>query len=238
MNQHVAVFRDEQRAAERARDRPAASRRRPQRAWIDDRGTVFNQDVLGAIELGYMLDCAEAIVVAAIERKESRGAQFRTDYPERNDEEWLKHIDISLQRRARPRRCQLLAGHDHPVAARGAEVLMAAPTPRSEKAGTPLMAEAHDRPPEKFTLRLRRYDPESGEAALLGRAHDRARAAPLGARGRSSRRKRPLRRLDRHPLLLPRGDLRLVRRAHQRRSPALACHTHLDEAARSAPRTA
>jgi succinate dehydrogenase / fumarate reductase, flavoprotein subunit len=34
--------------------------------------------------------------VAAIERKESRGAQFRTDFPERNDEEWLKHIDISL----------------------------------------------------------------------------------------------------------------------------------------------
>ena len=57
---------------------------------------MFNQDVLGAIELGYMLDCAEAIVVAAIERKESRGAQFRTDFPERNDEEWLKHIDISL----------------------------------------------------------------------------------------------------------------------------------------------
>jgi succinate dehydrogenase / fumarate reductase flavoprotein subunit len=43
-----------------------------------------------------MLDCAQAIVVAAIERKESRGAQFRTDFPERNDEEWLKHIDISL----------------------------------------------------------------------------------------------------------------------------------------------
>ncbi len=42
-----------------------------------------------------MLDCAEAIVVAAIERKESRGAQFRTDFPERNDEEWLKHITIS-----------------------------------------------------------------------------------------------------------------------------------------------
>ncbi len=44
-----------------------------QSAYVDDRGTVFNQDVLGAIELGYMLDCAEAIVVAAIERKESRG---------------------------------------------------------------------------------------------------------------------------------------------------------------------
>ena len=43
-----------------------------------------------------MVDCAEATVVAAIERKESRGAQFRTDYPERNDQQWLKHIDITL----------------------------------------------------------------------------------------------------------------------------------------------
>src|SRR3954462_15408306 len=43
-----------------------------------------------------MLDCAESIVLAALERKESRGAQFRTDFPERNDDEWLKHITVSL----------------------------------------------------------------------------------------------------------------------------------------------
>jgi succinate dehydrogenase / fumarate reductase flavoprotein subunit len=94
MNRYCAVYRDEaglrtahevvRRLKEEAKD-----------AYIDDKGTVFNQDVLGAIELGYMLDCAEAIVVAALERKESRGAQYRIDYPERNDEEWLKHIDIS-----------------------------------------------------------------------------------------------------------------------------------------------
>jgi len=35
-------------------------------------------------------------VVAALERTESRGAQFRTDFPERNDAEWLRHIDISM----------------------------------------------------------------------------------------------------------------------------------------------
>jgi succinate dehydrogenase / fumarate reductase flavoprotein subunit len=94
MNRHVAVFRDEAglRAALEVVNRLKEQERT---AYIDDRGTVFNQDVLGAIELGYMLDCAEAIVVAAIERKESRGAQFRTDYPERNDDEWLKHIDLS-----------------------------------------------------------------------------------------------------------------------------------------------
>jgi succinate dehydrogenase / fumarate reductase flavoprotein subunit len=71
-------------------------------AAIDDRGTVFNQDVLGAIELDYLLVCAETTVVAAIERKESRGAQFRTDYPERDDEQWLKHIDVTRGEDAGP----------------------------------------------------------------------------------------------------------------------------------------
>jgi succinate dehydrogenase / fumarate reductase flavoprotein subunit len=48
--------------------------------------------VLGALELHFMLENAEPIVLGALERKESRGAQFRTDFPERNDDEWLKHI--------------------------------------------------------------------------------------------------------------------------------------------------
>jgi succinate dehydrogenase / fumarate reductase flavoprotein subunit len=95
MNQYVAVYRDQE-GLEKAHEIVGRLKEEAQSAYIDDRGTVFNQDVLGAIELGYMLDCAEAIVVAAIERKESRGAQFRTDFPERNDEEWLKHIDIGL----------------------------------------------------------------------------------------------------------------------------------------------
>ena len=51
--------------------------------------------MLGALELQFMLDNAEAIVVSAIERKESRGAQYRTDFPERNDDEWLKHINVA-----------------------------------------------------------------------------------------------------------------------------------------------
>ena len=93
MNRNVAVFRDEA-GLRHAHEVVRRLKEEAQTAYIDDRGTVFNQDVLGAIELGYMLDTAEATVVAAIERKESRGAQFRTDYPERNDEVWLKHIDI------------------------------------------------------------------------------------------------------------------------------------------------
>ncbi len=95
MNRHAAVFRDEA-GLQTALETVRRLKEEAGKAWIDDRGTVFNQDVLGAIELGFMIDCAEATLVGALERKESRGAQFRTDYPERNDEEWLKHIDISL----------------------------------------------------------------------------------------------------------------------------------------------
>jgi succinate dehydrogenase / fumarate reductase flavoprotein subunit len=95
MNKYAAVFRDEA-GLQTALQTIGRLKEESERAWIDDRGTVFNQDVLGAIELGYMVDCAETIVVGALERKESRGAQFRSDYPERNDEEWLKHIDITL----------------------------------------------------------------------------------------------------------------------------------------------
>jgi succinate dehydrogenase / fumarate reductase flavoprotein subunit len=94
MNQYAAVFRDAEGLA-KALEIVHRLQEEALKAPIDDRGSVFNQDVISAIELGYMLDVAEAIVVAAQERKESRGAQFRTDFPERNDAEWLKHIDIS-----------------------------------------------------------------------------------------------------------------------------------------------
>jgi succinate dehydrogenase / fumarate reductase flavoprotein subunit len=95
MNEHVAVFRDADGLA-KALEVVRRLKEQAPNASIDDRGSVFNQDVIAAIELGYMLDVAEAIVIAAQERKESRGAQFRTDFPERKDEEWLKHIDISV----------------------------------------------------------------------------------------------------------------------------------------------
>src|SRR5438270_1963667 len=95
MNEYVAVFRDAEGLA-KAHEIVRRLKEEAAGAAIDDRGSIFNQDVIGAIELGYMLDVAEAVVVASEERKESRGAQFRTDFPERNDDEWLKHVDVSL----------------------------------------------------------------------------------------------------------------------------------------------
>jgi len=94
MDRNVAVFRDEE-GIQSALETVGRLKQEAAAAFIDDRGTIFNQDVLGALELENMLDCAECTCLAALERRESRGAQYRTDYPERNDSDWLKHIDVS-----------------------------------------------------------------------------------------------------------------------------------------------
>jgi succinate dehydrogenase flavoprotein subunit len=58
---------------------------------LDDRSYTFNTELMAALELSYMLDVAEAIVQAALQRRESRGSHQRTDYPERDDHEFLTH---------------------------------------------------------------------------------------------------------------------------------------------------
>jgi succinate dehydrogenase / fumarate reductase flavoprotein subunit len=58
---------------------------------IDDKGPTFNYDLTEALELGYLLDLAEALVVSARARTESRGAQHRNDFPTRDDVNWMKH---------------------------------------------------------------------------------------------------------------------------------------------------
>jgi succinate dehydrogenase / fumarate reductase flavoprotein subunit len=94
MDRYVAVFRDEA-GLQIALEQVRSLKEEAQNVSIDDKGTVFNQDVLGALELQFMLDNAECIVVSALERRESRGAQYRTDFPSRNDDEWLKHINVA-----------------------------------------------------------------------------------------------------------------------------------------------
>lgn len=56
-----------------------------------DRGETFNTDLQETLEVGYLIDISEALATAALARTESRGAHYREDYPERNDQEWLKH---------------------------------------------------------------------------------------------------------------------------------------------------
>jgi succinate dehydrogenase / fumarate reductase flavoprotein subunit len=91
MNSNLAVFRDQAGIQETLHDL-VELKARYAKAPVDDKGKVFNTDLVFALELGFMLDCAETVAASALERKDSRGAQFRTDYPQRDDQNWLKHI--------------------------------------------------------------------------------------------------------------------------------------------------
>jgi len=90
MNEHVAVFRNEE-GMQTALNAIIELKERYTRLPVKDKGQVFNTNLLFALELGCMLDSAEAICYSALARKESRGAHFRTDMPDRDDENWLKH---------------------------------------------------------------------------------------------------------------------------------------------------
>jgi succinate dehydrogenase / fumarate reductase, flavoprotein subunit len=72
-------------------------RDRWERVSIDDKGEVFNYDLTEAMELGYLIDLAEALVVSAQARPESRGAHMRVDYPDRDDVNWMKHTLITRE---------------------------------------------------------------------------------------------------------------------------------------------
>ncbi|HCF88051.1 MAG TPA: succinate dehydrogenase/fumarate reductase flavoprotein subunit, partial [Ktedonobacter sp.] len=61
------------------------------RVQLQDKGKRFNTELTEAIELGFLLDCAEATIHGALARTESRGAHFRLDYEKRDDVNWLKH---------------------------------------------------------------------------------------------------------------------------------------------------
>jgi succinate dehydrogenase / fumarate reductase flavoprotein subunit len=61
---------------------------------IDHRGSAFNTDLIEALELESLLSLAESVLVSALAREESRGAHFREDFPERDDQNWLKHTLI------------------------------------------------------------------------------------------------------------------------------------------------
>jgi succinate dehydrogenase / fumarate reductase flavoprotein subunit len=62
---------------------------------IDDKSRTFNMELVEAMELGFLLDCAEAIAASALAREESRGAHYREDFPARDDANWLKHTLIA-----------------------------------------------------------------------------------------------------------------------------------------------
>jgi len=64
--------------------------------YVENKGKIFNTDLVSFLELEFMIDVAESICQGASARLESRGAHFRTDMTSRNDLEWLKHTIVEL----------------------------------------------------------------------------------------------------------------------------------------------
>ena len=90
MERNVGVFRTGEGLEEAAKD-VRDLKERFKRVRLDDKSKVFNTEVTAAFELENMLDLAETVVAAAILREESRGAQARRDFPNRDDQKFLAH---------------------------------------------------------------------------------------------------------------------------------------------------
>jgi len=90
MDKNAQVYRTEESLNE-ALDKIAELRVRYQNIQVQDRGKRFNTDLLEAIELGFLFDLSEVLVMTARERRESRGGHFREDYELRNDEQFMVH---------------------------------------------------------------------------------------------------------------------------------------------------
>ncbi|WP_022869373.1 succinate dehydrogenase flavoprotein subunit [Yaniella halotolerans] len=90
MDADMQVFRSEE-TIRRAIDKIDELRERYKNVAVQDKGKRYNLDLLEGLELGYLLDIAEAMSVAALHRPESRGGHFREDFPDRDDDKWMVH---------------------------------------------------------------------------------------------------------------------------------------------------
>ena len=90
MSQHLGIFRTQQsmRAAVAALE---SLKVRADQLCVQDKGLIFNTDLIQALEVQCLLEVAQTIAVSALSREESRGAHYRADFPARNDGAWLRH---------------------------------------------------------------------------------------------------------------------------------------------------
>lgn len=102
MEEHAGIYRTEA-GLQAAVARIHELRERYRRVVLTDRTNVYNTDLFQTLELGSMLDCAEAVTVGALARKESRGAHQRLDFPERDDQNFLRHTMVYHQGADAPR---------------------------------------------------------------------------------------------------------------------------------------
>jgi fumarate reductase flavoprotein subunit len=90
MEEGCGIYRTQE-SMEKTCSKISELRRRYKDIALHDKTNVYNTDLISALELGSMLDCAEAVAVGGRERKESRGAHQRLDFTARDDSKYLKH---------------------------------------------------------------------------------------------------------------------------------------------------
>lgn len=102
MEEHAGIYRTEA-GLQAAVAKIQELRERYRRVTLTDKTNVYNTDLFQTLELGSMLDCAEAVTVGGLARKESRGAHQRLDFPERDDRNFLRHTMVYQQGLDAPR---------------------------------------------------------------------------------------------------------------------------------------
>jgi succinate dehydrogenase / fumarate reductase flavoprotein subunit len=97
MHENFGVFRREQQMKEQEQI-VGYLRERYENVVVEDKGEVFNNDLTQALELGFLLELADCMLVSGLARKESRGAPARPhDYPNRDDEKYLRHTLVTME---------------------------------------------------------------------------------------------------------------------------------------------
>jgi succinate dehydrogenase / fumarate reductase flavoprotein subunit len=96
MHVNFGVFRREDQMIQQG-EIVAGLRDRYENVVVDDKGDVFNTDLTQALELGFLLELADCMIVSGIARRESRGAHARPyDYPDRDDENFMQHTVVRV----------------------------------------------------------------------------------------------------------------------------------------------
>ena len=168
------------RGAGRACRRSSADLRdRYDRVAIGDKGAIYNTDLMETVELGFLLDCADTLVAAALARTESRGGHYREDHPLARRRELAEAL-ARLPQRRRLDPPGLQAREDGSLHPDGEEVLMATAA-EVLNARTPAGRRRDARARSRSRSRVRRYNPEVSEDSWWDEWHGASATRSTGS---------------------------------------------------------
>lgn len=103
MSENCFIFRNEGQLQKAVDELLDIRRQFDENVYVMDKSKTFNTDLVNTMETDFLIDAAMCVASGALARKESRGAQARTDYPERDDEKWMIHTLAWRQEHENPR---------------------------------------------------------------------------------------------------------------------------------------